>query len=52
MGNMGRIMVPEGARSDLTEMMHSSHQGETKALALARELYYWAAMVKDRKNEV
>ena len=48
----GRILVPARARADILRRLHLPHQGETKTLALATQLYYWPSMKNDIRSLV
>ena len=47
-----RIIIPEALRSQVLEVLHTGHQGETKCLPLARESVFWPGITNDIKQLV
>ena len=47
-----RIVLPLSAVKPILNLLHASHSGVNKTLALARGLYYWPGMVNDVKQLV
>ena len=47
-----RIMVPEDMREEILEKLHTSHQGISKTILLARTSVYWSGIDKDIEKKV
>lgn len=43
----GRVVVPRVLREEVTEVLHSAHQGTSAMAARARETVFWPNMMKD-----
>ena len=47
-----RIVLPISAIRPILNLLHTSHSGVNKTIALARGLYYWPGMINDIKQLV
>ena len=47
-----RIVLPIPAIRPILNLLHTSHSGVNKTIALARGLYYWPGMINDIKQLV
>lgn len=47
-----RIVIPESLRSNILNIIHTGHQGETKCMLLARESVFWPGITKDIRQMV
>ena len=45
-----RIVLPSKAIQPVLKLLHEPHQGQTKTLKLAEQLYYWPGMANDVKQ--
>ena len=45
-----RIVLPSKAIQPVLQLLHEPHQGQTKTLKLAEQLYYWHGMANDIKQ--
>ena len=45
-----RIVLPSKAIQPVLKLLHEPHQGQTKTLKLAEQLYYWHGMANDIKQ--
>ena len=45
--DVSRIVVPASQRSQIMDMIHLAHQGQTKSYTACRSRYYWQNMKED-----
>ena len=45
-----RIMILKAARKEILKMLHFAHLGQSKTIALAKQLYYWKGMSSEIKQ--
>ena len=47
-----RIVLPKVLRQEVLQALHSTHQGETKTLLLAKESVFWPGITNDIRNMI
>ena len=47
-----RIVLPKVLRKEVLQALHSTHQGETKFLLLAKESIFWPGITKDIRSMI
>ena len=47
-----RIVIPGSLRSEILKALHTTHQGESKTLLLAKESVFWPGITNDIRNLV
>ena len=47
-----RILLPASLRREVLQALHTTHQGETKTLLLAKESVFWPGITNDIRNMV
>ena len=45
-----RILIPKAARKEILKMLHFAHLGQTKTIALAKQMYFWKGMSSEIKQ--
>lgn len=47
-----RLVVPNKLRNYIIKMLHNTHLGITKTVAMAKQLFYWPGMKNDIQNDI